>query len=85
MMNNMQCYEDIEKLMAIQFYLVELNLFLDTHPDDQKALSDFNEMTKYFDVEKKRFESMYGPLVNFGHGPSKYPWQWAQSPWPWEM
>lgn len=84
-MDNMRCYEDMEKLMAIQFYLVELNLFLDTHPDDQKALSDFNEMVKYFDVEKKHFESMYGPLVNFGHGQSKYPWQWAQSPWPWEM
>lgn len=84
-MNNMTAYEDIEKLMAIQFYLVELNLFLDTHPDDQKALADFNEMVKYFDVEKKRFESMYGPLVNFGHGQSKSPWQWAQAPWPWEM
>lgn len=77
--------EDMEQLMALQFALVELNLFLDTHPDSEQALMDFNELSEKFETAKKMFNKKYGPLLNFGHEKSKYPWQWVNNPWPWEM
>lgn len=77
--------EDLEKLMALQFALVELNLFLDTHPNDEQALKDYNKLAEQFEIAKKNYTEKYGPLVNFGYGKSKHPWQWINEPWPWEM
>lgn len=77
--------EDLEKLMELQFAIVELNLFLDTHPDSEEALRDYNKLEEQFDRVKKMYIENYGPIVNFGYGKSKFPWQWVNSPWPWDM
>jgi spore coat protein JB len=77
--------EDFEKLMALQFAIVELNLFLDTHPDSEQALQEYNRLLEQFEVAKKLYIENYGPLVNFGYGKSKFPWQWVNEPWPWDM
>lgn len=76
---------DFEKLMALQFAIVELNLFLDTHPDDERALQDYNKLVEQFEAEKRQYTDKYGPLVNFGFGKSRFPWQWVKAPWPWDM
>lgn len=39
-------YEMLEQLQALDFVLVELNLFLDTHPDDLKSIEQFNKLTQ---------------------------------------
>ena len=36
-------YQDLEEIQAIDFALVELTLYLDTHPNDQQAMQQFNE------------------------------------------
>lgn len=77
--------EELENLMALQFAIVELNLFLDTHPGDEQALNDYNRLEEQFDAVKKQYIEKHGPLVNFGFGKSRFPWQWINSPWPWEM
>lgn len=77
--------EDFERLMAVQFAIVELQLFLDTHPEDVEALEDHNRLVEKFEIEQKRYIEKYGPLVNFGFAKSKCPWQWVTSPWPWDM
>ena len=76
--------KDFEELMALQFAIVELNLFLDTHPDDEQALRDYNRLVEQFEMAKKAYTEKYGPLVNFGYGKSKHPWQWVNEPWPWD-
>jgi spore coat protein JB len=72
-------------IMAEEFTAVELNLFLDTHPDDKAALNQFNETVRRLSECKAQYEKKYGPLTNFGYVSSQYPWQWVDEPWPWEI
>ncbi len=74
----------IRRLQELEFALVDLNLFLDTHPENQRALMDYNMLTNELKRVKQVYEMKYGPLANFGSAPSQYPWQWIEGPWPWE-
>lgn len=80
-MNHNQMLRDIQQL---EFAALDLNLYLDTHPDSKEALIDFNTITRQLANKKRLYELNYGPLTNFGYAPSKYPWEWTKSPWPWE-
>lgn len=73
------------QIMAEEFTAVELNLFLDTHPDDRKALNDYNQTAARLAQLKVQYEQRYGPLTNFGESPSENAWRWVDEPWPWEM
>jgi spore coat protein JB len=75
----------ITNIMQIEFAAVELNLYLDTHPTDRRALDDYNSLTRQLRELKNQYQRIYGPLVNFGHTPSQYPWRWIDEPWPWEI
>ncbi|MBR4944276.1 MAG: spore coat protein CotJB [Peptococcaceae bacterium] len=72
------------ELQQLSFSLVDLNLFLDTHPDSQPAINDYNQLFEQYWEAKSSFEFQYGPLNNFGHCPATYPWSWINDPWPWE-
>ncbi|WP_054957027.1 spore coat protein CotJB [Paenibacillus dakarensis] len=78
-------YELLEQLQAIDFVLVELNLFLNTHPNDLKSIEQYNRLAQERMVLAKHFQELYGPLQNFGHSFSRYPFEWNQSPWPWQV
>ncbi|HHW54330.1 MAG: spore coat protein CotJB [bacterium] len=73
------------KIMALDFTALELNLYLDTHPRDARALEDYNRVTQELFALRQEYQECYGPLIHFGHGFSKFPWQWIEEPWPWEM
>lgn len=75
----------LKKIMEIEFTCIDLNLYLDTHPDDQKALQDYNCCSEQLKMLKHQYEQYYGPLMPFGCSPSQYPWKWADEPWPWEI
>ncbi|KAF6577023.1 cotJB protein [Paenibacillus polymyxa] len=75
----------LEKLQAVDFVLVELNLYLNTHPDDLQAIEQFNKLTQERTAIANEYQMLYGPLQNFGRAYSKYPWEWSQSPWPWQV
>lgn len=75
----------LDEIRAIEFMTIELNLYLDTHPDDQKALNDYNTYTKQLMALKDEYQKRYGPLSNFGTAVSEYPWAWINNPWPWEL
>lgn len=74
----------LDKIRAYEFAALELNLFLNSHPNNKRALSDFNNLDRTIKVLKSEYERLYGPLINFGFGCSGYPWQWINEPWPWE-
>jgi len=76
----------LDKIRAYEFAAVELNLFLDTHPGNQRAVNDFNAYAAQIAALKQQYERIYGPLINFGFGSgSKCPWQWINDPWPWDV
>jgi hypothetical protein len=80
-----QYYTDLQTIQAIDFTLVELTLYLDTHPNDLEALKQFNSTAQKSAELHAGFESRFGPLRQFGQSFSAYPWQWAESPWPWQV
>lgn len=73
--------ELLEQLKCYRFAIIELGLYLDTHPDDEKALYLHNEYAKRFKVLEDQYQRMYGPLsIMF---PCRK-WRWLEEPWPWE-
>lgn len=73
--------ELMSQIMAVNFRITELTLYLNTRPDDRKALILHNEACKQYRDLTERFQRIYGPLTN------QYPcnkWRWIEEPWPWE-
>lgn len=78
-------YQLLEQLQAVDFVLVELTLYLDTHNGDNEAIKQFNQFALERKKLKKTIESKFGPLQQFGNSYSGYPWNWDDSPWPWQV
>jgi spore coat protein JB len=78
-------YALMEELQAVDFVLVDLTLYLDTHPNDYEAIQQFNNFSKQRGLLKKQIESIYGPLQQYGNSYSGYPWNWDDGPWPWQL
>lgn len=78
-------YKLMHDLQSVDFVLVELNLYLDTHPTDDAAIAQFNQFAELRKRIAAQFEMHYGPLMHFGHSLSKSPWQWKEAPWPWQV
>jgi spore coat protein JB len=76
----------LRNLQELEFAALEMNLFLDTHPDDEAALRSFNSLVPRLAAARQAVERIRGPLINFGQSAtSKLPWQWIEEPWPWEI
>ncbi|SCL85394.1 Spore coat-associated protein JB [Bacillus cytotoxicus] len=78
-------YEWLEELQALDFALVELTLYLDTHPDDVAAIEQFNDLSYKRRLQQQKIEKKYGPLQQFGNSYSNAPWEWSKGPWPWQI
>lgn len=78
-------YQLMEEIQAVDFVLVELTLYLDTHPDDFDAIEQFNNFSERSRLLKINFEQQFGPLNQFGKSYSNYPWDWGNTPWPWQV
>lgn len=79
--------ELLRQIQELGFVALELNLFLDTHPDDEAALNDFCYITNNLNQLKQLYCQNFGPLINFGNSMlSKNTWTWASEDdkWPWE-
>ena len=72
----------LKQLASMDFYTLDLGLYLNTHPDDRQAQSKFNSVAKEANVLRQQYESMYGPLCT-RQPENEYPWQWVDNPWPW--
>ena len=85
-MENCECRNNVReemmmKIKSYSFSIVELGLYLDTHPDDEKALCLHREYTNKLKELEDKYQKMFGPLTIF------YPckkWRWLEEPWPWE-
>lgn len=71
----------LRKIMEYKFYVNDLTLYLDTHPNDKKALAMHNEYVRKLKDVTKEFEEKYGPLTIETVMES---WEWAQDLWPWQ-
>ena len=72
----------LKDIMATSFSAFDMHLYLNTHPYDQVALGYFNQAVQRLRILTDNYQRMYGPLT--ATVPSRCPWQWIESPWPWE-
>ncbi|GGJ09634.1 spore coat protein CotJB [Alicyclobacillus cellulosilyticus] len=78
-------YQFMQEMQAIDFVLVELTLYLDTHPDDAQALAQFQQFQRRKQALMQQFEPLFGPLHEYGNSPAGNRWAWAEGPWPWQV
>lgn len=65
------------------FVLIELALFLDTHPQDRRAMEYYNHYNRIKNQMEKEFSQKYFPL-NLRLAESGKEWRWGEAPLPWE-
>lgn len=73
----------LAELMALDFAIDELGLFLTTHPDDQEVLDLYWTYIRLGQEGRAKYQKLYGPLlqtdITAGNG-----YQWLKDPWPWD-
>lgn len=73
--------EMLQNIRSLSFAVVELAQYLDTHPDDRKALALHKEYANKLHDLKDKYQKIFGPLtINFPCNK----WRWLEGPWPWE-
>lgn len=77
-------YELLGRIRELEFVEVDLNLFLDNHPDNKQAINDYNMFSEKLAALKSKYEETYGTLCNFGNGKNCSSFTWVEEPWPWE-
>lgn len=72
----------LKEVMALDFMAIDLNLYLNTHPYDYRALMVFISTVQRCRIARENYERMFGPIT--ASASSSFPWPWIDSPWPWE-
>lgn len=80
----MTAAELADELAACRFALIDLVLFLDTHPDDTAALSRFAELQSDYARLSALYAQHIGPLTLADAGESGGVWNWNRDPLPGE-
>ena len=71
------------ELMALDFAVVELGLYLDTHKEDQEAFALYQKYVALYQEGKAKYEKLYGPLTQTTAAQSSS-YNWLENPWPWD-
>jgi spore coat protein JB len=73
----------MRQIMEYDFAAFDLHLYLDTHPDDERAIYLFNNCVEMSKKLREVYEPAYGPLTASASGMLR-PFRWIVGPWPWE-
>ncbi len=73
----------LQKIGEVRFALVELQLYLDTHPEDPDAANDFNAYAETLGRLCTEYTERFGPLENFGSS-AHAAGSWVYQKWPWQ-
>lgn len=70
--------EMMQQIRCLDFAINDLALYLDTHPEDEKALCLHRKYCKEVKELKNQYQKVYGPLtINFPCNK----WRWLEEPW----
>ena len=78
-----QVNEALLELMALDFAIDELGLYLTTHPEDQEVLQLYWSYIRLAREGREKYQQMYGPLLQTDIT-EKDGYAWLRDPWPWE-
>ncbi|MBQ3265027.1 MAG: spore coat protein CotJB [Ruminococcus sp.] len=72
----------LKKIGTCKFAVTDIDLFLNTHPGDEKMLQKREEYAEQLKPLIKEFEDKFGPLTKAETGNT---WSWVKDPWPWDL
>lgn len=75
------CEELLRAIMEADFFAQDLKLYLDTHPDDARAVEMFREAVNQTKACKAAFEDSFYPLTASSAGMNGT-WDWLEGVWP---
>lgn len=81
MMTDMQ-KNMLKEVMAADFVVLDLILYMDTHPDDDNTYNLLLKKAKEAMELKTNYQTKYGPLMPAF--PAESYKLWVNQPWPWE-
>lgn len=73
--NSASCEELMRAIMEADFFALDLKLYLDTHPDDTRAIEMFREAVCQLKACKAAFEENFYPLTAYSAG-TNGEWDW---------
>ena len=71
------------ELMALNFVVHELGLYLDTHSGDADAVELFRQYTELYEAGMAQYQESCGPLFQ-KQAARNGAYTWNSAPWPWE-
>ena len=74
--------EALLDLMALDFAIDELGLYLTTHPDDRQALELYWSYIRLGREGRTKYEESNGPLLQTDITEGSF--RWLDDPWPWD-
>lgn len=82
--NNSMPNTPLGELMALDFVIDELGLYLNTHSSDAEAFTTYQSFLKLRAEGHKRYAETYGPISKMDMlGAKSY--TWTMNPWPWDF
>ena len=79
--SNTSCEDLMRAIMEADFFAQDLKLYLDTHPDDTRAVEMFREAVRQSKACKAAFEDSFYPLTADSAGKDGT-WDWLDGVWP---
>lgn len=74
----------LARLTALDFKAVDLQLYLDTHPNDCDAIMLYNKTIEEAEEVRCEYESKFGGLCSFRSPSNDNHFSWIDNPWNWE-
>lgn len=71
------------RIQVMDFAMLETNLFLDSHPNNQEALALHEKYKQSYEMLVAEYESKYGP-IKLNTDSREKTWAWIKDPWPWD-
>lgn len=76
--------DHLGELQALEFVLLELGIYLDTHQNDEEAFALFQQYAALEKAGRENYEAMHGPLLQSSAANQKNFSSWIYDPWPWD-
>lgn len=75
----------LHNIGVIDFVIVEMNEYLDTHPTDKEAIDYLGHYVRMKNQAMREYAMKFGPLcISDADSCNQNEWKWALQPWPWE-
>lgn len=73
----------MKELQTVSFVMDDIRLFLDTHPFETDALTNYESFKTQRNQTLAEYSKFYGPLLAYDVAEDSH-WTWVEQPWPWE-